>query len=225
MMLLYFPDYVSVEWDKFKMWDAMYNICTISVHVLLWAKFSRAFEVLLSAQGMSRMLSRGLLTREQFSLLQSLDPKVGAHNACLEWLIIRALRGTRNGSLDDCMSLRKVFLDKACELRGTAAGIGDILDGRMPLAYVHFVQVLVDAFLVAAPFALYAELGILSILSVGILTLFYSGLLDLAKILLDPLDNEDFYKESVNMDIGVLIRESNAGSTRWKAATEKLPFR
>lgn len=63
-----------------------------------------------------------------------------------------------------------------------------------------------------------------SILSVGILTLFYSGLLDLAKIFLDPLDNDDFCKTSVNMDIGVLIREGNAGSTRWKDAAAILPF-
>ena len=76
------------------------------------------------------------------------------------------------------------------DLRGTFAGIGDQLDGRIPLAYAHFVQVLVDSFLVIAPFALYSELGIWSIPAVGLLTLFYAGLLDLSKILLDPLDND-----------------------------------
>ena len=112
------------------------------------------------------------------------------------------------------------------DLRGTFAGIGDQLDGRIPLAYAHFVQVLVDSFLliVIAPFALYSELGIWSISAVGLLTLFYAGLLDLAKILLDPLDNDEFYDAPVNVDIGVLIRESNAGSTRWKYAAEILPF-
>lgn len=58
----------------------------------------------------------------------------------------------------------------------------------------------------------------------GLLTLFYAGLLDLAKILLDPLDNDEFYDAPVNVDIGVLIRESNAGSTRWKYSAEMLPF-
>ena len=58
----------------------------------------------------------------------------------------------------------------------------------------------------------------------GLLTLFYAGLLDLAKILLDPLDNDEFYDAHVNVDIGVLIRESNAGSTRWKYSAEMLPF-
>ena len=45
-----------------------------------------------------------------------------------------------------------------------------------------------------------------------------------AKIFLDPLDNEDFTKNSIDMDLGVLIRESNGGSTGWKNAGARLPF-
>ena len=79
-------------------------------------------------------------------------------------------------------------------------------------------------FLATAPVALYAEIGAWSILSVGILTMFYSGLLDLAKVFLDPLDNDGFCNESINMDLGVLIQQGNAGSTRWKKAAIILPF-
>jgi len=83
---------------------------------------------------------------------------------------------------------------------------------------------MVDTFVAIAPFSLYADLGAYSILSVFVLTLFYSGLLDLAKILLDPLDNEGFAEaNSIYMDLSVLIRESNAGSTRWKNAGARLP--
>ena len=39
------------------------------------------------------------------------------------------------------------------------AGIADELAGRMPLAYTHLVQLLVDALVLAAPFALAAEFG------------------------------------------------------------------
>ena len=46
----------------------------------------------------------------------------------------------------------------------------------MPLAYTHFVQILVDSFLVLAPLAQYRSLGIFSVLLVGILSLFYTGL-------------------------------------------------
>jgi len=77
-----------------------------------------------------------------------------------------------------------------------------------------------------SPFALYPELGVYSIFCVGLITLFYSGLLDLAKIFLDPFDNQNFKKTAINlgMDLGVLTRESNAGSTIFKASATKLPF-
>mmetsp|Transcript_30791 Transcript_30791/g.37586 ORF Transcript_30791/g.37586 Transcript_30791/m.37586 type:complete len:132 (+) Transcript_30791:2-397(+) len=130
----------------------------------------------------------------------------------------------KEGSLPDDFALQKMIYSKIADLRGQSTNIGGTLAGRIPLAYAHLVQVLVDAFLVISPFALYAELGIWSMPAVGLLTLFYSGLNDLSKILLDPLDNDDFYDESVNMDIGVLIREGNTGSTRWKYGAETIPF-
>ena len=61
----------------------------------------------------------------------------------------------------------------------------------------------------------YADLGIFSVLLVGILTFFYHGLLILAKVFLDPLDNEDYCEGCVNLDLAVLIRESNAATTQW----------
>jgi len=76
-----------------------------------------------------------------------------------------------------------------------------------------------------SPIALYAELGAYSVIAVGIITLFYTGLLNLAKIFLDPLNNENYCEEDANfMDLGVLIRESNDASTQWKRAGERLPF-
>jgi hypothetical protein len=61
----------------------------------------------------------------------------------------------------------------------------------------------------------YAELGIFSVISIGILTLFYHGMLNLAKVFLDPLDNEDYSEGCVYLDLAVLIREANTASTRW----------
>ena len=81
-----------------------------------------------------------------------------------------------------------------------------------------------DSFIITAPVALFSELGLWSVICVGVLTLFYTGLMDLAKIFLDPLNNEDFCQNSVYMDIGVLIRESNAGSTRWVNGAARVPF-
>ena len=228
--------------------------------VFCWARFSKPYQVLITPRGLSRMLSRGLLSRTQYQLLLGLDPNVGFHNAIVAWMTTRINRAlhppppppatpptspvsgdqeqepqqqvqqssvdkTRTSpSLVKSDALEFMLLSKLCELRGVVAGISGILDGRMPMAYVHIVQVLVDTFLFTAPFALYVECGLWSVLAVGLLSLFYNGLLDLAKILLDPLDNDDLYVDSENMDIGVLIREMNAGSTRFKYACETLPF-
>ncbi|GAX26970.1 hypothetical protein FisN_9Lh274 [Fistulifera solaris] len=194
-------------------------------HILFWASLSRRFQVLRTPRGLERLASRGLMTSQQLKILNNLDlPENQKHNACLEWMMTRALKGMKDGGLRDDMALQWHLIDQLCVLRATYAGINDKLTCRMPLAYTHFVQILVDTFCLLSPLALYADLGAYSIFCVGILTLFYTGLLDLAKIFLDPLNNEKFTKNSIYMDIGVLIRESNAGSVRWKNAGAQLPF-
>ena len=166
------------------------------------------------------------MTSKQLEVLQNLDlPENQKHSACLEWMMIRTDRGIQDGTLISDPAHRQMLLGQLATLRSTYASISDKLAGRMPLAYTHFVQVLVDVFVWTAPIGLYSELGAWSIICVGVLTLFYTGLLDLAKIFLDALDNEDFYQSArLYMDIGVLIRESNAGSTRWVNGAARLPF-
>jgi predicted membrane chloride channel (bestrophin family) len=138
--------------------------------------------------------------------------------------VLRILKAKREGVVHDSVVLEQTLLDTSLELRGTYASIPQEVDGRMPLAYAHFVQVLVDFFLFAAPLALYIELGGFTIFSVGMFTIFYEGLLDLAKVFLDPLENEDYCDGGIEMDLGVLIRETNAGSIRWKNCLATLPF-
>mmetsp|Transcript_5111 Transcript_5111/g.8004 ORF Transcript_5111/g.8004 Transcript_5111/m.8004 type:complete len:110 (-) Transcript_5111:308-637(-) len=67
-------------------------------------------------------------------------------------------------------------------------------------------------------------MGVWSILCVGVITLFFSGLLDLSKLFLDPLSNDKYLRDSINIDIGALIRQSNQGSTRWYQGARILPF-
>lgn len=193
-------------------------------HVFMWANYEKRYKILLTRRGMSRMFSRGIMTRKQYDILCGLKYNEKPHEACLMWMKTRYLKGIKEGALKDSSSITDSLFATIKELRSTQASIGDAIDGRIPLAYAHFVQILVDTFLALAPFVLYSELGIWSIPAVGILTLFYSGLLDLSKIMLDPLNNDKCYKESVSMDIGVLIREGNAGSTRWKTCLESSPF-
>ena len=196
-----------------------------ALHILLWAACSRHYNSLLTEQGSIQMVEQGILTETEANILASLDLRLThRHDACLEWIMIQIQDAMQKGILVGGDPLKLIVLDKCCELRATYGTIGDVLDGRMPLAYAHLVQILVDSLVFCAPFALYAELGDFSIISVGLLTLFYSGLLVLAKVFLDPLDNEDYCQESVKIDLSVLIRESNAGSIRWKNAAETLPF-
>jgi len=207
--------------------DDVASSCRLT-HVFLWAANINRYKALLTPRGLSRMLSRGLMTQAQYDTLVDIPSNTcPPQHAALMWIMSRVLEGQKEGILPDDSGSRQMLLTKICDLRAWSAGIGDALDGKIPLAYAHFVQLIVDVFLLLAPFALYCELGVWSVPAVGVLNIFYSGMLDLAKILLDPLDNcgRNFYKgSSVNMDVGVLIRESNAGSNRWKGGLEQVPF-
>jgi hypothetical protein len=48
-----------------------------------------------------------------------------------------------------------VIFDNITILRGTMAEIPDMYDGRMPLAYVHFVSILVNTLIFLSPVALF----------------------------------------------------------------------
>ncbi len=173
------------------------------------------------------MVSRGVMTQAQYDILIRIPSGCGPQHATLMWILSRIQQGMRDGIIPSDPATRSTFIQQTCALRSAVGGIENVLAAKIPLAYAHFVQILVDIFLSLAPFALYADLGIWSVIAVGILNIFFSGMNDLAKILLDPLDNSDesFYKDSsVNMDVGVLIRRSNTGSNRFKNGLEELPF-
>ena len=114
------------------------------------------------------------------------------------------------------------FLEEACRLRAGCASIDDDAVARMPLSYVHLVQLLVDTLVVLAPFALYPKLGVLTVLLSCILVIFYRGFLQLSKSFLDPFGNGDSL--TANFSIDCLIAETNAGSVRWLHAARELPF-
>jgi hypothetical protein len=123
-------------------------------HILLWASCTRRFRVLLTDRGLKAMVRGGLLTQRAKETLDSLDlPSTQKYNACLEWAIIRFRNARRDKIVLGGEGLEEVFLEKACALRGTFATIADKMDGRMPLAYAHLVQIMVDTFLLCAPFA------------------------------------------------------------------------
>ena len=94
----------------------------------------------------------------------------------------------------------------------------------MPLAYVHFVQVLVDILCALPPLALYPRAGAAAVFIVGTVGLFFGGLLELSKTLLDPfgsrrVSNANFLAD---VQIDVLVAETNAGLRFWPERVEAL---
>lgn len=194
-------------------------------HVLLWASKAKRFSALATPDGLTRMESRGLMTEKQLGVIQRM--KVGndqLYHAPLEWMMIRSTQAMDSGVLASDTATKGVLLKEMTSMRSAARSISDKLNGRMPLAYVQFVQILVDSFVFTAPIALYSDLGEYSVVAVGFISLFYTGLNSLGKIFLDPLNNEEFCGNSIFMDLGVLIRETNEVSKQWIKAGEEVPF-
>ena len=68
------------------------------------------------------------------------------------------------------------MLNAATALRSECATVPDDLAARMPLAYVHFVQVLTDVLCALSPFALYPSGGGLgAVLLSGVIIFFFSA--------------------------------------------------
>lgn len=201
-------------------------------HMLYWASqvkpakgdyYTSSLSLLLTDDAIAGLVKRGALTQKEADfLLNSGLPATQRPAAVMEWIIARTVSARREGILFGGDGFENVFLDKACLLRAVCATLPDDRDARMPLAYVHFVQMLVDTLLVLAPFALYPRLGDLSVLLAAMLTLFYRGFVDLSKSFLDPFGNDGSVGE--NFQVDTLIGETNAGSYRWVMAGAKLPF-
>ena len=117
------------------------------------------------------------MTKRQLEAFESMDvPSHELYHAPIEWMIIRSNRAMEEGILTSDTATKLRLLEIASSMRVAARDISDYLAGRMPLAYVQLVQLLVDLFVLSAPAALYSSLGAESIPAVGLITLFYTGL-------------------------------------------------
>jgi len=84
------------------------------------------------------------------------------------------------------------------------------------------MEVLVDTLTFSSPLALHAKMGTFNIISTGLLTLFFKGLLELSKSFLDPFGREGYRAHNIRVD--VLVSEMNFGaSSRWVDAGDALP--
>ena len=196
-------------------------------NLLTYASFTRSHRPILTPRGMRRLVERGILTPKEREILSDAEvPATQRHNAVLIWLIRLFLEGRQSGIFEGGMGFEQQFMEKCHVIRAQYGAIGDELQGRMPLAYAHIVQILLDVVLWMYPFmALSTGMAwYISILGSGLLTMFYQGLFDLAKQFLDPYDNENYGKGDDPLVIDTLIAETNAGSVRWMNSFAQQPW-
>ena len=196
-------------------------------NLLTYASFTRSHRPILTPRGMRRLVERGILTSKEREILSDAEvPATQRHNAVLVWLMRIFMEGRTAGIFEGGMGFEEQFLEKCHVIRAQYGAIGDELQGRMPLAYAHIVQVLLDVVLWMYPFmALSTGMAWhISILGTGLLTVFYQGLFDLSKQFLDPYDNENYGKGDDPLVIDTLIAETNAGSVRWMNSFQQQPW-
>ena len=194
--------------------------------------------LLLTPQGLERLVqTKELRPEERDALLASGLPPSQYTYVLMEWVGLYVMEGLEAGFLlgsrhsdttksssnrNSQSGWEENFLRQLTALRGEYFNIGDYVSGRMPLAYVQLVQVLVDSLVYIAPLSLYSDLGSLSIPLTGLLTLFYKGLLELSKSFLDPFGVEGFPGQNIRVD--VLVSELNFGAARrWTKAAQAFP--
>lgn len=196
-------------------------------NLLMYASFTASHRPVLTPQGMNRLVDRGIISeREKEILNDSQLPVTQKHNALLLWMARLFIDARKAGHIEGSDGFEQQVLDKIHVIRAQYGAIGDELQGRMPLAYAHIVQVLVDVILWMYPFMAFSTgmTPYLAVIGCGLLTMFYQGLFDLAKQFLDPYDNESYGKGDDPLCIDTLIAETNAGSIRWMNGLATKPF-
>ncbi|KAL3907737.1 MAG: hypothetical protein SGILL_008752, partial [Bacillariaceae sp.] len=134
--------------------------------------------------------------------------------------------GRESGHIQGGAGFESETMHKFHIIRSQYGAIGDELQGRMPLAYAHIVQVLVDLILWMFPVMAFSisMSPFLVLIGTGLLTISYQGLFDLAKQFLDPYDNENYGRGEDPLCVDTLIAETNAGSVRWLYGFEEMPY-
>ena len=179
--------------------------------------------LLLSPYGLKALVNTGQLTKEERESLMGtgLPPSQNCF-VLLTWAGIHLMDGLKKGLLRGGAGYEENLFRNLAACRASMFDIDDFRAGRMPLAYVQMVQVLVDSLVMIAPFALYPETGLLSVPLAGLLALFFRGLLALSKSFLDPFGVEGFKEQNIRVD--VLVSELNFGAARrWISAGGFLP--
>ena len=195
-------------------------------NLLTYASFTRSHRPILTPRGMRRLVERGIMTQQELQILVDLKlPATQRHHAVLLWILRSFLEGREAGHFLGGAGFEEQIIEKFHVTRQQYGAISDELHGRMPLAYSHIVQVLVDVILYMYPFMAFTSKmsPLVSVIGTGLLTISYQGLFDLSKQFLDPYDNESYGKGEDPLVVDTLIAETNAASVRWLYGLEQMP--
>lgn len=178
---------------------------------------------LLSREGLETLVRCNQLTQNEMDALIATNLSPSQYYCILmEWALIRCVTGLRSGELVGSQGLEDNILKYFTQLRGEYANIGDFVAGRMAMAYVIAVEVIVDLLVLVSPLALFVRMGALSIPACGLITLSFKGLLEMSKSFLDTFGIEGYSVNNIRVD--VLVSETNFGaSQRWVKAGDMLP--
>ena len=103
-------------------------------HALYWASTAQRFQVLQTPMGLQRMESRGMMTKSQLKVLQSLDVSDDQLKlAPLEWMLIRPIQAMDEGIMAGDTATKGMCLKQMGKLRDSYMAIPNKLAGRMPL--------------------------------------------------------------------------------------------
>jgi len=201
------------------------------LQIMFWGSICRGKTVGLvhTDEGMQRLLERGVMSREQHDLLVPLN-YTDRYEEVLRWIAARlvAMQGRDKAAPERSPQLEpgsydfeRRFDDQTIELRDQCDLLQTDMAGRMPLAYVHLVQLLVDSLVVLTAPALYSKLGPLSICLTFWVTVCYRGLLELSKCFLDAFGFHSPGEQPIEVD--VLMSEVNHALQRTSQGSPSLP--
>ena len=108
--------------------------------------------MLLSREGLELLVQYGQLTRQEMDALVATGlPPSQYPYVLLEWAGLRTIDGIEEGELRGGQGMEENLLRQFSQLRGEYFNIGDYNAGRMPMAYVQVLEVLVDTLVFLAP--------------------------------------------------------------------------
>eukprot|EP00747_Dinoflagellata_sp_TGD_P179866 gnl/TRDRNA2_/TRDRNA2_31394_c0_seq1.p1 gnl/TRDRNA2_/TRDRNA2_31394_c0~~gnl/TRDRNA2_/TRDRNA2_31394_c0_seq1.p1 ORF type:complete len:545 (+),score=75.84 gnl/TRDRNA2_/TRDRNA2_31394_c0_seq1:73-1707(+) len=195
-------------------------------YILYWASMVDHYKIASSDAGLKQLADAGHCTPEELKRLMQV-PQAARHKAAAMMLAKQGPKGRASGALDAVEpdgTFMLLWHEVSNHLRETYDKIGSKLKARMPMLYVHLVQILVDTLTVLTPFTLYAQIGVTSVLLNGLLVTFYQGLLKMCKSLLDPYGNEKQNNE-IMLEVPVFVKDYNAASTRFMELGESMPVK